>query len=335
MEIYQIVLIIVGALALLFLAATLGAATYLYRFAIVRRKPVASDDGQLPFEQMMRKSKKEYYLPRVKAGIAWMQAHRAEAEEVCINSHDGLRLYGELFAHPSPQGLVILSHGFHSIAEADFGPVMDFYQQQNFSALLIDHRGHNRSEGKHVCFGVKERYDLRAWMRFAAERCPGVPIFLSGISMGCASALYAAQLPDLPSSFCGVIADCGYDDPYEQVRWFVKNVFHMPTFMLPAANLYCRVFAGFSMKDCSVTAHPDDIHVPVLYLHGTEDHVVPIDNAYRICRALGERARLTVTENALHGCSFLEDPEKWKTEVASFITYCKSLLTPSETTAAS
>ena len=312
MAFLKTLLIVLASFVLFVLICVVFGAVKLYRYAIRRRKPNYTFTDGLPLDRMRHKGeKKGAYEPLAEQGIKWMQAHKSEGEEVFITSHDGWRLRGALFPCDDPRALVIESHGFHSVAEADFAPTMPFFEKEHCVVLQIDHRAHARSEGKQLSFGVLERYDIKRWMHFAAERYPGLPILLYGVSMGCASVMYAAELPDLPESFCGVIADCGYDDPYKEVRWFVRHFFkiYFPDLVLRPANLICRALAGFSLRVPPVSAGADKIAVPVLYLHGTADDVVPPENAKIICKALGERAKLLIVDDALHGGAYLEAPE--------------------------
>ena len=321
---YEILILSLGIAAALILITALTVAAALYRFAIPRKKEQPPKEGELPFEQMMRKNKKDYYLPEVRAGVEFMTANRREAEEVYIDAIDGVRLHAALFRTERPAGLIVLCHGFHSSGEADFAPVIPFYLDKGYHVLLIDQRAHGRSGGKHLAFGVKERYDLRSWLCYAENRFPGLPLFASGISMGGATVAYALQLPDLPSSFCGALADCGYDSPAEEVAWFARHKFKLrfARFFIFFSDIYCRLFAHFSLYDCCTSRNADRITRPVMIIHGTLDDVVPFENGQRIYNALSCKKAFFVGKDALHGCSYLEESERFKAEVSRFLDGC-------------
>ena len=73
MSALQILLIAVGGAALFAALVILLVAAKLYRFAIVRQKAAQTEKDGLPYERMMRKNKKEKYLPLVRAGVDWMR----------------------------------------------------------------------------------------------------------------------------------------------------------------------------------------------------------------------------------------------------------------------
>ena len=319
-----IVSIVLGSLLLFALSVFVSIGAALYRYAILRTREEMKTGEELYAHIMLHKCKKPSYAPLLERGADWLRAHRDSAPEAYIESFDGLRLYAAIYEAPDPKGVIVLSHGFHSSGEADFCAMIPFYLSLGYSLLQIDHRAHRHSEGKHLTFGVRERYDLRAWLRFAEERWRGIPVVLSGVSMGCASALMAAQLPDLPACFCGVIADCGYDSPYEEVLYFTNMKFHLPAFLVAPSDLLCRVFARFSLKDCRVTDGSARISVPVFCMHGTGDVVVPISDMKRIYDTLTCDKTFLIAEGAPHGSTSLEIPEKCRAQIGVFLDKCRA-----------
>lgn len=328
MEWYQILLLAVGIAALFLAVVLVGVAGVLYRIAILRRKEKPRTEGELPFEQMMRKKKKDYYLPSVQAGVDYMKEHRREAEEVYIDAEDGLKLHAALFTVDRPVGLIAFFHGYRSSGEADFAPWMPRLKVRGFDVLLVDHRAHGLSDGKHICFGVKERRDLRAWLRYAAKRFPDLPLFVWGVSMGGATVLFGVEQEGLPPALAGAVADCGYDVPYEEVAWFAHKIYGVPfaRLFVALADPFCRLFAHFTLyEDCGAAKHARNAACPVMILHGTSDDVVPFENGERIYAALHGKKAFFVGKNALHGCSFLEEPERCGREVAAFLDECLAL----------
>ena len=77
---------------------------------------------------------------------------------------------------------------------------------------------------------MKERFDCRDWaeyaVRLAGEDCN---LYLSGISMGCATVLMAAGLP-LPANVRAIIADCGFTSPKEILKTVLNRDYHLPAF---------------------------------------------------------------------------------------------------------
>ena len=149
-------------------------------------------------------------LARVRAGVAAMreQPH----EDVFTPAPDGTRLHARLYRVPHAHATVILCHGYHSHAEHDFSAQFPaLYASGGCNLLLIDERAHGLSEGKCLTFGQLERYDIAQWVHWVREHSRVQrPIALYGVSMGAASVLLAAQLPELKGELACVVADCGY-----------------------------------------------------------------------------------------------------------------------------
>ena len=136
-----------------------------------------------------------------------------EYEPVSIVSHDGLKLFGKVYASGAAAPWLILFHGYRSRAERDFCGGLRFGVESGYNVLLVDQRAHGRSEGKCLAFGVLERRDCLSWVNFVVSRAgEGAKIVLYGMSMGAATVLMAAGLK-LPENVVGIVADCGYTAP--------------------------------------------------------------------------------------------------------------------------
>ncbi|MBQ8911513.1 MAG: prolyl oligopeptidase family serine peptidase, partial [Clostridia bacterium] len=85
----------------------------------------------------------------------------------------------------------------------------------------------------------------------------------------------------------------------------------MPVFPLyHLADLICCKKAGFSFNDCDLTREINNIKVPVLFIHGLGDDFVPPYHTRRMYEAFGGKKEIILVENAGHGVSYLEDPQR-------------------------
>lgn len=240
------------------------------------------------------------------------------AEDVEITSFDGLRLFARLLPLDNAKGTILLFHGFHSTPDADFGCAVPLLRDMGYQLLLVEERAHQRSEGKYLTFGVRERQDVLLWAREMERRMGKAhPLYLEGISMGASTVLMASAL-DLPASVCGIIADCGFTSPADIVAEVMKGM-HVPKPAQYLAELWCRLLAHFSMWETSAPEALSKCKLPVLFIHGTADSFVPCRMTEENYAACASPKTLVLVEGAEHGESFLIDRPRCEKALREFL----------------
>ncbi|MBE6600508.1 MAG: alpha/beta hydrolase [Ruminococcaceae bacterium] len=278
---------------------------YFFRGSFVRREDKNLDPA---FFRSLEKQGMNREIEMIHAGRDYVRS--LPYEDVYTPSHDGLSLRARYFKNGDGKQVLILVHGYKSRGDHDFSCAFEPYKNRGIDILLVDQRSHGKSEGKYICFGTKERFDVIRWCEFIiARNGEGVKIILDGISMGATTVLLAAGLPELPKNVVGVIADCGFTSARSEVAYVAKRDYHLPSF--PAVNLMdlmCRLFAGFSLSEVSTVDAVKSIKVPVVFVHGEADDFVPCENSIRNFCACGSPQKwLYTVPNAGHGLSFLID----------------------------
>ena len=284
-----------------------------FRTAVVRRDLTPEQERQ----HLERGSWRDC-LEEIDREMAWFRAQKPE--ELTIRSRDGLKLCGSYLEAPDAKACMLLCHGYRSRGGLDFALVLRTLYEHGCSVLVIDQRAHGRSEGKYIAYGVLERYDCQQWAWFLHAKLGGrVPIFLEGMSMGASTVMMAAELA-LPPSVVGIIADCGYNSPWEELRHCIKYRYHLPVFpVLPLTELMCRLVAGYSLKGASAAASLASSPLPLLIIHGMDDDFVPATmTAENYAAAAGEKRQILVP-GARHALSYLVDRERLEKELMDFI----------------
>ena len=251
-------------------------------------------------------------LPKLaKAEMAYMET--LPHEDVYITSEDGLKLHATLF--PAPDGrkqYVIGIHGFQSHAWNEFAPHIRFYRSIGFGMLLPDDRAHGESEGAYVTMGVKDRRDCICWAGYLTERFgQDTKLLLHGVSMGGATVLSASGEPDLPSQVIGVVSDCGFSSAKESFACQIESLYHVPPALLVRiCQWYALHRAGFDFTEARPVDQVRNAKVPILFVQGEDDVMVPEFMAHKLYEACGSpEKKLLVVPHANHAESIAVDPD--------------------------
>lgn len=247
----------------------------------------------------------------------WLESPK---EDCWITSYDGLKLHAELLRSEIPaKGTTILVHGYTGFPLRDFAPVYRTFHNEGYNILMIDQRAHGQSEGQWITFGIRERYDVRDWITFINEKFGSdLPVFLYGLSLGCATVLMATGF-NLPHNVKGVIADCGFTSPYDEMAYLMDTSYHLPKWpILSIADSFARKDAGFGLKEYSTLKAMETNTTPILFVNGDADDFVPpfmTEQAYNACKA--EKERLVV-KGAPHSISNCVDQEGYLAAALAF-----------------
>ena len=284
---------------------------YTFYAACVRRK-------ELPWlvEEKLKKTSYGKYYKYIRYSDTYLKEHNAQ--DVSLISFDGLKLSGTWLEAENPKGTIILAHGYRSCKLVEFSMVLDFYRSYGLNLLLPDQRAHGKSEGRIITFGVKECRDMRRWIEWVNHKTK-LPIILSGLSMGASTMLFLAD-EELPDNVKGIIADCGFTSPWDIISCVFHNVTHLPAApSLWIAELFARIFGGFSLRQKNTKEVLKNSKLPVLMVHGLDDSFVPCEMTKQGFDACTGEKEIFLVEGADHGLSFLKESQRYKEKVLAFL----------------
>jgi len=303
---------VVGFILIALFVLVLFSGGYTFVVACVRRK-------ELPWldEAAMQKTSYGKYYENIVIGNKFLMEN--PSQEVQITSDDGLKLSGVWVPAENPKGTILLAHGYRSSKIVDFSLAFGMYHGLGLNILIPDQRAHGKSEGKFITFGVKESRDMQLWVAYHNKTFGELPLILSGLSMGASTMLYLADA-DLPDNVKCMIADCGFTSPKEIIKSVFQRIIHLPAApTLWAADLFARLFAGFSLGEKDSRQTLKNSKLPVLLVHGVDDGFVPCEMTRQGYAACTGSKELLLVEGADHGVSFLVEREKYVETVLSFL----------------
>ncbi len=223
-------------------------------------------------------------------GTAWRKQSRLRGgRSFHVRSTDGTRLAAWYSpALPQPDGVkrlpVLMSHGWCEIKERHFRRAWRL-NAQGHDVVLFDHRGHGRSHGKYVTFGVQERHDTAAVADTAIEEgFFGDRFITMGFSLGAGVVIQHAAIDP---RVAGVVAMAPFVDFRAAVLSF-RDLFApwMSTEWLLAGFERATHEVDFDFYEASSIRAMRQIEAPMLLIEGGRDrHLPAIDHTQKLLPA--------------------------------------------------
>ena len=139
------------------------------------------------------------------------------------------------------------------------------------------------------------------------------------VSMGAATVLLAAAREDMPG-LVAVIEDCGYTSAYEMFANQLGVIFGLPEFpIMPCVDVVSGFKTGAKVSAAAPLQVMPRIKVPVLFIHGDADTLVPpamMEELFAACNAKKEKL---VVVGAGHGDAMKEAGEEYWQRIFVFL----------------
>jgi alpha-beta hydrolase superfamily lysophospholipase len=243
----------------------------------------------------------------------------APQQEVVIRSHDLIELSGWWVAGENPDSVAILCHGF-CLSKGELSPVAYLLWEHGMSCLLFDFRAHGKSSGGTCSLGYHEKDDVVSAIEWIRKGNPNARIVLIGSSMGSvASALAWEENPDAVQA---LVLDSAYANLGKAVNGWWRflgggwlSVLLYPAAFLGVLTLKVNPFAVKLPPSLKSLAGK-----PVLFMHGTDDKVVPAKEAGKNLYALGPGTEAVWFSHSNHSEGRWEQPETYRTALLDFLT---------------
>lgn len=200
------------------------------------------------------------------------------SEEISLTTEDSLKITSWLVETEKPKGTVIILSGIENPSVTAFFGYAKMLKDNGYNSLLIEMRGHNRSEGDQVYLGMREWLDVKAGVDYINKKdnLKDLPIVVMGTSMGGATALVSAgELKEID----GVISISAYSS-FSNVFEDNMDIMGIPSLITflekPFINLYLGMH--YTFKDLSyspINSLGKMDKMPILLMHSDKDSQVP------------------------------------------------------------
>lgn len=216
-----------------------------------------------------------------------------EYEPVEIHAADGTELFAWFMpARGKPRATVLYLHGNAENISTQFANVA-WLPAKGFSVLALDYRGYGGSQGRPSLPGVQ--LDIDAAMRTLIARPDVDPdrIIVFGQSLGAALAVHYVAHSQYRESVRAVVLDSPFSDYRRIAREKLASfVLTWPFQWLSTVAIENEYSPAASIKALSP--------IPVLFIHGEQDQIVPLHHSQRLYESAGDPKQLWVVPDSGH-----------------------------------
>lgn len=213
--------------------------------------------------------------------------------------------------------VVILSHGYTSNRVTMF-QYARIYHDFGFNVVIPDHRWHGESDKVFCSMGYYETMDFVELAEYLRPQFPDNSVWgIHGESMGSAIAIMSApQIPYL--SF--VVEDCGFTTMKDVIKSSMKFKMNLPPFpFTPIAQATIRLCRGYSVNKVRPIDSVSRIEVPMLFVHGGDDHFVPTAMVHELYAQKKDKKEIHIFEGCVHAKSCLGKPDQYRQVLSDFL----------------
>jgi alpha-beta hydrolase superfamily lysophospholipase len=197
-----------------------------------------------------------------------------------------------------PRGVAVLLHGY-GVSGYAMLPWAFHLAQDGWRCVLVDLRGHGKSNGRQIYFGIQEVRDLQALLD-ELRKSGGVtsPVAVVGHSYGAVLALrWRMSDPRVDK----VVAM----SPYADISSAVLNISAqyarwIPTRLIKAGLRKLPDFLHVQPEDLNPSSWTELNRQAALFIAGGEDRIVPVDQVERLSQSGNPNNRLIVVPKAAH-----------------------------------
>mgnify|MGYP003306740193 CR=1 FL=1 len=243
-------------------------------------------------------------------------------EKHYIYSDRGEKLTGYLLRAKKESDIYVFgAHGYRSYGKKEFCGFASFYLENGINLFFPDHIASGESEGTHCSFGYYEREDCLKWLSYMTESFgKDIKIILHGVSMGSATVCMMSERDELPSNVRFTVADCGFTTAKELFGFKMKGMGIPPKYILKAANITHKLNYGFDFNEIAPVESVKNAKVPMLFVHGENDNLVPSYMAEILYENCGAPYKdILLVPGADHAQSHMVWEKQYEDKISEFI----------------
>jgi pimeloyl-ACP methyl ester carboxylesterase len=205
-----------------------------------------------------------------------------------LQTEDGYNIWVSEVYKEKPKAVIIYLTGIRQPSITYYYGHAKWMWDNGCASILLEVRGHGKSDGNKVCLGYEEVSDVKAVVEYIKQQeyYDEVPIVIQGVSMGGSVAINAfGQIDDID----GLIAASAYSS-FEDVVVDTLRSYHIPSFICtlerPLIHLSLRFMFGNKVNELMPIKQVENIGKrPALFIASASDEEVSAENMTRLLAA--------------------------------------------------
>lgn len=314
MKTRKIILITVGTLLLLVVAAVTGGTFFMLNYSLNAEGNRGRD------EKAMYASLYEWN-PQIKGWVDSLNKVHA-LRDTFIMARDGDRHHAVYIRNATNDNRVaILVHGYVD-SYVSMLSIAQIYSEMGYHVLLPELHGHGRSEGNNIQMGWNDRKDVEEWMDIAnhlfADSTGTTRMLIHGVSMGAATTMCISGDSTANYVKC-FVEDCGYTSVWDEFKYQLSDQFGLPEFpLMYTTSWLCKMKYGWSFDEASPLSQVRKCTKPMLFIHGSKDLYVPTKMVYTLFAAKKGDKELWIAKGTPHAGTICDYPQEYRKRLKAF-----------------
>lgn len=252
--------------------------------------------------------------------LKWVEDYGYEKHYIMTDRGEGL--VGYLMKAKEPSNIYVFgAHGYRSYGKKEFCGFAQYYLSRGINIFFPDHIASGESDGTHCSFGYYEREDCMKWLKYMTDHFgQDIKIILHGVSMGSATVCMMSGRNNLPENVKFTVADCGFTTAKDLFAYKMKALRIPDVGLLKGVNLANKINHGFDFRDIEPIECVKNARVPMLFVHGKIDNLVPSYMAmelYENCST--PKKDILIVEGADHAQAHVNGKEAYEKKIDEFI----------------
>lgn len=252
--------------------------------------------------------------------LKWVEDYGYEKHYIMSERGEGL--VGYLLKAKEPSNVYVFgAHGYRSYGKKEFCGFAQYYLSRGINVFFPDHIASGESDGSHCSFGYYEREDCMKWLQYMIDHFGSdIKIILHGVSMGSATVCMMSGRNNLPSNVKFTVADCGFTTAKALFKFKLSDLKVPDVGLIKGVDIANKINHGFSFDSIEPVESVKNARVPMLFVHGKEDNLVPsfmAQELYDNCSTPDKD--ILLVDGADHAQAHVNGKEEYEKKLDEFI----------------